>query len=149
MTGQDTWNQVWVHRHTWLYEFCLTVGRWKHFGFGGGSISACPSSDIPATFFLAKHWSWPEMWTLITFAYPFTSSLYFFLSLLKCFLNVALSLWLNMHSNHSAMQNIMTDCLFERQTVVPDDYSALGLHYCLVKGQEIKSRTGNRISFLN
>lgn len=70
----------------------------------------------------------------ITFAYPFTSSLYFFLSLLKCFLNVALSLWLNMHSKHSAMQNIMTDCLFERQTVVPDDYSALGLHYCLVNG---------------
>lgn len=41
----------------------------------------------------------------ITFAYPFTSSLYFFLSLFKRFLNVALSLWLNMHSNHSAMQN--------------------------------------------
>lgn len=70
----------------------------------------------------------------ITFAYPFTSSLYFFLSLLKCFLNVALSLWLNMHSKHSAMQNIMTDCLFDRQTVGPDDYSALGLHYCLVNG---------------
>lgn len=70
----------------------------------------------------------------ITFAYPFTSSLYFFLSLLKCFVNVALSLWLNMHSKHSAMQNTMMDCLFDRQTVGPDDYSALGLHYRLVNG---------------
>lgn len=60
---------------------------------------------------------------------------YIFLSLFKHFLNVALSLWLNMHSNHSAMQKHSEDCLLERQTVLPDDYSALGLH-CLVHAKK-------------
>lgn len=109
MTGQKRWKLVWVHGHMWLYEFCLNCGemkafwfRWRHSMFLQMN-SACPSSDIPTTFFLVKHWSWPEMWTVSLLPTHLLVP-YIFLSLFKHFLNVALSLWLNMHSNHSAMQ---------------------------------------------
>lgn len=67
-----------------------------------------------------------------------------FLSLFKHIWKVALSPWLNMHSNHSAMQKHNEGLSGGKTNGSPGDYSALGLHDCLVHCQEIQSRTGSR-----
>ena len=103
MTGQERWKlssqayvTVWILFKLWGDKSILVLV--EEF-----SVSASPSSDIPTTFFLVKHCSWPEMWTVALLPTHLLVP-YIFLSLFKHFLNVALSLWLKMHSKHSAMQ---------------------------------------------
>lgn len=70
----------------------------------------------------------------ITFAYPFTSSLHFsvsFQTLFECGTQPMAEYALKPLCNAETVR----DCLFERQTVLPDDYSALGLH-CLVHAKK-------------
>lgn len=108
MAGQKRWKLVWVHGHMWHW-ILLNCGEMKAFWFWWRHSmflqvnSSCPSSDISTTFFLVKHRSWPETWTVSLLPTHLLVP-YIFLSPFKHILNVALSLWLNMHSNHSAMQ---------------------------------------------
>lgn len=126
----------WAYATVWILLNCGEMKAfwfwWKHSMFLQMN-SSCPFSDTPTTFFLVKHWSWPEMWTSITFGYPFTGSLYFsisFQTLFECGTQPMAEYALKPLCNAETQWGIVY--LKDKQFYLMIIHFALGLHYCLV-----------------